>query len=85
MRSVNRFLQLTLMRPAATRKGVGERAGIFDCAFAGLHRVRRMFKRLKKLNRPAYYAVKDAIVAGLFYLLFRRCAEPAARVDGRLA
>lgn len=69
-RAVNRLVECTLVRAAATANVEGERIGALNKAFSFVYRLRLVGKRLKSWNRTVYYALKLALLAGLLYLLF---------------
>ncbi|HKB84496.1 MAG TPA: aspartyl/asparaginyl beta-hydroxylase domain-containing protein [Burkholderiales bacterium] len=66
----NRFMANTLVRASKTQNVEGEPVGILNRAFGYFYRVRLVGKRLKARNRFAYYAVKFAMLGGLFYWIF---------------
>lgn len=67
---VNRWVGDHVVRASQTENVPGEPVGALNRAFAHVYRVRLLGKRLKAWNRPVYYAVKYALLAGLVFLVF---------------
>lgn len=70
MTQFNRFMASTLVRASKTQNVEGEPVGILNRIFGYAYQVRLVGKRLKAKSRHAYYALKYAIIAGLFYWIF---------------
>jgi beta-hydroxylase len=68
-RRVNRWVGDHLMRATRTRNEEGEAIGAVNVAFSRIYHVRVLGKRLKAWNRPAYYAVKFALLGALLWLV----------------
>jgi beta-hydroxylase len=68
--AVNHWFGDHVMRASRTRNEEGEAIGAINVAFAQAYRVRLLGKRLKAWNRPTYYAVKWALLAGIAWLVF---------------
>jgi beta-hydroxylase len=70
MAHFNRLMANTLVRASKTQNVEGEPVGILNRAFGYLYQVRLVGKQLKARSRFAYYAVKYALLGGLFYWIF---------------
>jgi beta-hydroxylase len=70
-RFINRWIGRPFARAAATQNMDGEKVGVLNKLFAYAYRVRLIGKRIKSWNKPAYYAIKWALLVGLLYLIFR--------------
>ena len=71
MKGFNRFMANTLVRASKTQNVQGEPVGILNLLFGYVYQVRLLGKRIKAKSRFAYYALKYAIIGGLFYWIFR--------------
>jgi beta-hydroxylase len=70
-RAVNRFLIRHVVKISASRNVPTERVGLMNHFARYVFRLRQVFKRLKRINRRVYYAVKYALMIGLAYLVAR--------------
>jgi beta-hydroxylase len=70
MTRLNRFMANTLVRASKTQNMEGEPVGVLNRVFGYAYQVRLVGKRLKASSRFAYYAVKYALLGGLFYWIF---------------
>jgi beta-hydroxylase len=70
MTRINRLMANTLVRASRTQNVEGESAGILYRAFGYVYQGRLVGKHLKAKSRLAYYAMKYAILGGLFYWMF---------------
>jgi beta-hydroxylase len=70
-RVFNRVIGEGLMRAFKTRNVPGEKVGLVNKAFGLLYPIRVVGKRIKQTSKPAYYAIKYALVVGVLYLIFR--------------
>jgi beta-hydroxylase len=68
-RGVNRWIGDHVMRATRTRNEEGEAIGAVNVAFSKVYHLRLAGKRLKAWSRPAYYAVKFALIAALLWLV----------------
>jgi beta-hydroxylase len=69
-RAANRFVARTFVAAAATSNEPGEKVGVLNRIFGVVYRGRDFAKRMKDLNRFAYYTVKLSLIGGLVYLVF---------------
>jgi beta-hydroxylase len=67
---INRWVSTHLVKATATQNMDTDKVGILNKMFGYVYQVRLVGKRLKKMNRTLYYAVKYAIIAGLLYVVF---------------
>lgn len=70
MTRFNRFMANTLVRASKTQNMEGEPVGVLNRVFGYAYQVRLVGKHLKANSRLAYYAVKYALLGGLFYWIF---------------
>jgi beta-hydroxylase len=70
MASFNRFVANTMIRASKTQNVDGEPIGILNHVFGYAYQVRLVGKSLKARSQFAYYAVKYALMFGLFYWIF---------------
>jgi beta-hydroxylase len=70
VRAFNRMVGWRLIRAAATQNVDGEHVGILNKIFAYAYQIRLVGKRIKAWNKPTYYAIKWALLGGLFYAIF---------------
>jgi beta-hydroxylase len=66
----NRLVANTLVRASRTQNVDGEPVGFLNRAFGYFYRARLVGKQLKTKSRFDYYAVKYAMLGGLFYWIF---------------
>ena len=70
MKHFNDFVANTLVRASKTKNIEGEPVGVLNRVFNYVYRIRLLGKRLKARSRFAYYALKYALIGGLFYWIF---------------
>ena len=70
VRGINRFVTNHLVKASATGNVEGEKVGVLNHIFKRVYSIRELGKRIKKWNKPGYYALKYALFAGIFYLVF---------------
>jgi len=70
MKRFNDFVANTLVRASKTKNIAGEPVGVLNRVFNYVYRIRLLGKRLKARSRFAYYALKYALIGGLFYWIF---------------
>jgi len=58
------------VKAAATENVPGEHVGVLNHLFEFIYKVRLFGVRIKKWNKPVYYALKWALIAGLVWLIF---------------
>ncbi len=68
MRALNRFVIRHVMGMTATKNVDGERVGLANRAFGRVYGLRTPFRRFKKRNRRAYYAIKYALILVVVWL-----------------
>jgi beta-hydroxylase len=71
LRAFNKLVGNTLMWSFRTRNVPGEEVGALNRLFQAIYPIRVLGKRIKKRSRPLYFTLKYALVAGVFYLIFR--------------
>ena len=64
---VNRACKNTLMRASQTQNVEGEKIGLLNKIFSYVYHLRLAGKRIKQVNRFAYYTIKWAIFGGMLY------------------
>jgi beta-hydroxylase len=70
MRGVNRFIGRPMVRAAQTQNVEGEKVGVLNRIFGFVYQIRVLGKKIKAWNKPAYYAVKWALLGGIAYAIF---------------
>jgi beta-hydroxylase len=71
LRAFNKLVGNTLMWSFRTRNVPGEEVGALNRLFQAIYPIRVLGKRIKKRSRPLYFTLKYALVAAVFYLIFR--------------
>jgi beta-hydroxylase len=73
VRALNRFVIRHIVGITASNNLPGERLGfanrVYRRAYQARQPLKRLFKRLKRTNRPAYYALRWGAVAAALYLV----------------
>ena len=70
LRWINRTIGRGMIRAAATQNVAGEHVGVLNHIFSYVYQIRALGERIKHWNKPVYYGLKWALVAGLGYALF---------------
>jgi len=70
LRWINRVIGRRLVKAAATENVPGEHVGVLNHVFEFIYKVRLFGVRIKKWNKPVYYVLKWALIAGLVWLIF---------------
>jgi beta-hydroxylase len=70
VRGINRVIGRRMIKAAATQNVEGEHVGGLNKVFGYAYQVRLLGKRIKKWNKPTYYAIKWALLGGLAYVIF---------------
>jgi beta-hydroxylase len=70
-RAVNRFVIRHIAKISSSNNAPGEKLGVLNRVASVVFKLRAFFRRMKKVNRRAYYAVKYALMIGLAYLVLR--------------
>ena len=72
MRALNRFVAHHVLRVTSSRNEATERLGLVNRVAGGIHSIRMVFRRAKRMNRRLYYTVKYALYAVLAWLILFR-------------
>lgn len=68
--AINRVFKKVVVSATSTENVAGDKVGLLNRVFDVIYKARALAKDLKKHNRNAYYTLKWALIAGLFYVIF---------------
>jgi beta-hydroxylase len=71
MRALNRFVIRHVAKITAGQNLPTEKVGFVNHLSKGVHRTRNFLRRMKGINRPAYYAVKYLLMIAALYFVVR--------------
>ena len=69
IRALNRFMERTVMRAAATQNTVAEPVGVLNRIYALTGRGGELLRRAKRANRTLFRTAKQLLIAGILYWL----------------
>lgn len=67
---INEIFSRVVLAASGTKNMEGDKVGIINRIFPYIYKVRMVGKRIKKFNRPFYYALQYAIYLLIIYVLF---------------
>lgn len=70
IRGINRFVTNHLVKITATQNVDTEKVGALNRVASYVFRLRDLFVKLKKVNKPLYVGTKYVLIAGLVYVIF---------------